>query len=63
MGQHIGKQSILTKRENIMKKVIIATGIVLALVALKAYACYTQTYIVDGRIINCTTCGNVTNCF
>lgn len=45
-----------------MKKVIIATGIVLALVALKAYACYTQTYIVDGRIINCTTCGNVTNC-
>lgn len=63
MGQHIGKQSILTIRENIMKKVIIATGIVLALVALKAYACYTQTYIVDGRIINCTTCGNVTNCF
>ena len=46
-----------------MKKVIIATGIVLALVALKAYACYTQTYIVDGRIINCTTCGNVTNRF
>lgn len=63
MGQHIGKQSILTMKGNNMKKVIIATGIVLALVALKAYACYTQTYIVDGRIINCTTCGNVTNCF
>jgi len=63
MGQHIGKQSILTMKGNMMKKVIVATGIVLALVALKAYACYTQTYIVDGRIINCTTCGNVTNCF
>jgi hypothetical protein len=46
-----------------MKKLAIVTGLILSLIALKAYACYTQTYIVDGRIINCTTCDNVTNCF
>lgn len=46
-----------------MKKLAIVLGIVLSLVALRAYACYTQTYIIDGRIVNCTTCGNVTNCF
>jgi hypothetical protein len=46
-----------------MKKVIATLGIVAALFAIKAYACYTQTYIVNGKIITCTTCGNVTNCF
>lgn len=46
-----------------MKKIIAFLAIIAALFAIKAYACYTQTYIVDGRIINCTTCGNVTNCF
>lgn len=46
-----------------MKKLLVAVGVIVALFAIKAYACYTQTYIVDGRIINCTTCGNVTNCF
>ncbi len=46
-----------------MKKLIALLSIVAALFAIKAYACSTQTYIVDGRIINCTTCGNVTNCF
>jgi len=46
-----------------MKKIAIVAGFILALIALKVYACTTQTYIVDGRIINCTTCGNVTNCF
>lgn len=46
-----------------MKKVLLVVGVIVALFAIKAYACYTQTYIVDGRIINCTTCGNVTNCF
>ncbi len=43
-----------------MKKLIVA-GLLLS--ATYAYACYTQTYIIDGKIINCTTCGNVTNCF
>jgi hypothetical protein len=46
-----------------MKKVLVVVGVIVALFAIKAYACHTQTYIVDGRIINCTTCGNVTNCF
>jgi len=36
--------------------------IVLALITIKVYACETQTIIIDGRIITCTTCGNVTNC-
>jgi hypothetical protein len=45
-----------------MKKLTIIVGIILAIVAIKAYACHTQTYIMDGRIITCTTCGNVTNC-
>ena len=46
-----------------MKKLMIVTGIVLSLIALRAYACYTQTYIMGGKIVTCTTCGTVTNCF
>ena len=46
-----------------MKKLLVVVGVIVALFAIKAYACSTQTYIVDGRIINCTTCGNVTNCY
>ena len=46
-----------------MKKLLVVLGIIVVLFAIKAYACTTQMYIVDGRIINCTTCGNVTNCF
>jgi len=44
-------------------KLAIMAGIILALIALKAYACSTQTIIIDGRIVNCTTCGDVTNCY
>jgi hypothetical protein len=43
-----------------MKKLLV---IILALVAIKAYACTTQTVIIDGRMFTCTTCGNVTDCF
>lgn len=50
-------------KTNQKKKLLVLAGVIVALFAIKAYACYTQTYIVDGRIINCTTCGNVTNCF
>jgi len=50
-------------KTNQKKKLLVLVGVIVALFAIKAYACYTQTYIVDGRIINCTTCGNVTNCF
>lgn len=46
-----------------MKKRIAILAIVAALFAIKAYACYTQTYIMGGKIVTCTTCGNVTNCF
>jgi len=46
-----------------MKKALFAIGFVLVLLSIKAYACTTQTYIVDGRMITCTTCGTVTNCF
>ena len=48
---------------NQTKKLLVLVGIIVALVAIKAYACYTQTIIVDGRIINCTTCGDVTTCY
>jgi hypothetical protein len=44
-----------------MKKLLVV-GVITVLFAIKAYACTTQTYIVDGRMINCTTCGNITNC-
>lgn len=50
-------------KTNQKKKLLLLVGVIVALFAIKAYACYTQTFIVDGRIINCTTCGNVTNCF
>jgi hypothetical protein len=50
-------------KTNQKKKLLLVVGVIVALFAIKAYACYTQTFIVDGRIINCTTCGNVTNCF
>ena len=28
-----------------------------------AYACQTQTIIVNGKMTTCTICGNVVNCF
>ena len=48
---------------NQKKKLLVAIGIIVALFAIKAYACYTQTIIIDGRIVNCTTCGDVTTCY
>jgi len=42
-----------------MKKLIVAG---LLLTVTYAYACHIQTYVIEGRIINCTTCANVTNC-
>jgi len=29
---------------------------------INAYACTLKTYIVDGRVITCSICGNVINC-
>lgn len=42
-----------------MKKLFILT---IALIALNAYACETHTYIIDGRLITCMTCNNITTC-
>jgi hypothetical protein len=28
-----------------------------------AVACTTQTFIVNGKVTTCTTCGNVTSCY
>lgn len=46
-----------------MKKLLVVLSIAIALYAIKAYACYTETLIIDGRVINCTVCGDVTNCY
>ncbi len=43
-----------------MKKIIAA---VLLFGSVYAYACTTQTIIVNGKMMTCTTCGTVTNCF
>lgn len=43
-----------------MKKII---AVVLFLASTYALACTTQTIIVGGKMMTCTTCGTVTNCF
>ena len=50
-------------KTNQKKTLLVLVGVIVALFAIKAYACYTQTIIVDGRIVNCTTCGDVTTCY
>jgi len=50
-------------KTNQKKKLLVVIGIIVALFAIKAYACYTQTIIIDGRVVNCITCDDVTNCF
>jgi hypothetical protein len=42
-----------------IKKLLILT---IALFAINAYACTIKNYIVDGRVITCSICGNVINC-
>ena len=42
-----------------MKKLFI---VLIALFAINTYACTIKNYIVDGRVITCTICGNVINC-
>ncbi len=45
-----------------MKK-IIAALLTNLLIFSSAYACQTQTIIVNGKITTCTICGNVVSCF
>jgi hypothetical protein len=47
-------------KENHMKKIV---AIALFLASAYAMACTTQTIIVGGKMMTCTTCGTVTNCF
>jgi hypothetical protein len=42
-----------------MKRLLI---LLIALFSMNAYACTIKTYIVDGRVITCSICGNVINC-
>jgi hypothetical protein len=44
-----------------MKK--IAIGLVTYMLLGSAYACQTQTIIVNGKLTTCTVCGNVVSCF
>jgi hypothetical protein len=46
-----------------MKKLLIAAVAVMLLGITGAYACQTQTIIVNGKITVCTVCGSVVNCF
>jgi len=46
-----------------MKKILISTVTVMLLGITGAYACQTQTIIVNGKITVCTVCGSVVNCF
>ena len=48
-----------------MKTLIIAAAALFyaATLAAPVWACYTQTYIINGEMIVCTVCGNVTSCY
>ena len=46
-----------------MKKALLVAVTFMLLGVTGAYACQTQTIIVNGKITTCTVCGNVVNCF
>lgn len=50
-------------KETIMKKALLAAVTFMLLGVTGAYACQTQTIIVNGKVTVCTVCGNVVNCF
>lgn len=45
-----------------MKKTLLAF-VTFMLLGTVAYACQTQTIIVNGKMTACTVCGNVVSCF
>ena len=49
-------------KENIMKKALLAL-VTFMLLGTAAYACQTQTVIVNGKMTTCTVCGNIVTCF
>lgn len=54
--------TIFRSKENMMKKLILA-AVTFMLLGTGAYACQTQTVIVNGKMTVCTVCGSVVNCF
>lgn len=46
-----------------MKKALLAATAFMLLGITGAYACQTQTIIVNGKVTVCTVCGSVVNCF
>lgn len=56
-----GKDRHINQPEKSMKKLMIALA--LAVTSAAAYAaCTTHTYVVNGRIVTCTTCCFGSNC-
>ena len=50
-------------KENKMKKALLAAVTFMLIGIGGAYACQTQTIIVNGKMTTCTVCGSVVNCF
>ena len=46
-----------------MKKALLAALTFMLLGITGAYACQTQTIIINGKMTTCTICGTVTTCF
>jgi hypothetical protein len=46
-----------------MKKLLLTAITFLTIGMTGAYACQTQTVIVNGKMTVCTVCGSVVNCF
>ena len=55
--------TIFRSKENIMKKLLLTAITFLTIGMTGAYACQTQTVIVNGKMTVCTVCGSVVNCF
>lgn len=49
-------------KENDMKKIIASLLAVLALGSNAAFACQTQTIIINGKVVICTYCPNYVMC-
>ena len=54
--------SIFRSEENNMKKIICGLVAAMALLSNQAFACQTQTIIVNGKVIICTYCPNYVMC-
>lgn len=56
------QMTIFRSKENKMKKALLGL-VAFAVLSATAYACQTQTIIVNGKMTTCTVCGSVVNCF